>query len=140
MDFSNLVIIDFDDLIPGNKYYIQKMEYRGGVGDPSRTSQKYGIFARLHENIYAVFSESYNFKNPYTNEYLVSGMAVGIFDAYCHRSHFIFYEPKLVTYNKKENELLGKVMGGIIGDTYMARHVGSQGWLGWGFEGLRWGN
>jgi hypothetical protein len=65
MDFSNLVIIDFDNLIPGNKYYIQKMEDWGV--DRSGTSQKYGIFSRIHENIFAVFRETYNFKNPYTN-------------------------------------------------------------------------
>jgi hypothetical protein len=129
MDFSNLVIIDFHDLIPGNKYYIQKME-DWGLHHPSGTSQKYGIFSRIHENIFAVFSETYNFKNPYTNEYLRSGMGVGIFDSYCHRSHFIFYEPKMATYNRKQNELLGKVMGNITGDTYMDFCVGSQGWLG----------
>ena len=128
MDFSKLVIIDFDDLIPGNKYYIQKMEYRGV--HPSGTSQKYGIFSRIHENIFAVFSETYNFKNPYTNEYLRSGMGVGIFDAYCHRSHFIFYEPKMATYNRKQNELLGKVMGKITGDTYMADSIVQEGWMG----------
>jgi len=127
MDFSNLVIIDFHDLITGNKYYMQKIKYN--IDHPG-TLQKYGIFSRFDKNGFAVFSETYNFKNPVTNEYLRSCMAVGIFDAYCHRSHFIFYEPKMATYNRKQNELLGKVMGNITGDTYMDFCVGSQGWLG----------
>jgi hypothetical protein len=57
-------------------------------------------------------------------------MGVGIFDAYCHRSHFIFYEPKMATYNRKQNELLGKVMGKITGDTYMADSIVQEGWMG----------
>ena len=131
MDFTKLLMIDMKDLIPGNKYYIQKINYSE---DETGTSQIYGIFDRFdiiydNEKIYAVFREIYNFKNPETNEELVSGMGTGKFEMYCHRYHFIFYEPGIVTYNKKQNELLGQVMEQITNDIYMAEHIRKQSWM-----------
>ena len=130
MDFIKLTRIDLVDLEPGNKYYIQKINC--SKEEPG-TSQIYGIFDRFdiydNEKIYAVFRETYNFKNPETNEELVSGMGTGKYEMYCHRCHFIFYEPGIVTYNKKQNELLGQVMEQITKDTYMAQHVRKQAWM-----------
>ena len=130
MDFTRLIRIDMEDLIPGNKYYIQKIQNRE---EDTCTAQKYGIFSgfELYENkkTYALFRSSYNFKNPVTNEYLVSGMGINC-ELYFHRNHFVFYEPKMVTYNKKENELLGKVIEYITHDTYLAGWVVDQGWMG----------
>ena len=131
MDFSKLNIIGFDDLIPGNKYYIEKIKYNT---DHSGTAQQYGIFNRFdgsyNNTVYAVFNKPYNFKNSVTNEELKSGMGIGMPVSYCHRYHFIFYEPQMVTYNRKQNELLGKVIENITNDTYMAEYITKQGWLG----------
>lgn len=130
MDFIKLTTIDMKDLISGTKYYIQKIKY--SEDDPG-TGQQYGIFDRFdiydNEKIYAVFRETYNFKNPETNEELVSGMGTGKFEMYCHKNYFIFYEPGIVTYNKKQNELLGQVMEQITKDTYMAQHIRKQAWM-----------
>lgn len=134
MDFTRLVRIDMEDLIPGNKYYIQKIQNRE---EDTCTAQKYGIFSgfELYENkkTYALFRSSYNFKNPVTNEYLVSGMGINC-ELYCHRNYFVFYEPKMATYHRKQNELLGKVMETITHDTYLAEWVVDQGFMGLDLE------
>jgi len=130
MDFTKLLMIDMEDLIPGNKYYIQKIKYSE---DDDGTAQQYGIFDRFeiydNEKMYAVFRETYNFKSPTTNEVLNSGMGTGKYEMYCHKKYFIFYEPGIVTYNKKQNELLGQVMEQITKDTYMAQYVRKQAWM-----------
>ena len=134
MDFTRLIRIDMEDLIPGNKYYIQKIKYNE---DDSGTGQQYGIFSgfELYENkkTYALFQSSYKFKNPLTNEYLVSSMGINC-ELYCHRNHFVFYEPKMATFNRKQNELLGKVIENITHDSYLAGWVVDQGWMGLGSE------
>ena len=131
MDFSNLNVVNFEDLKPGNKYYIQNVKKNY---EHSGTGQQYGIFDRFdgsnNEKIYAVFSETFNFKNPTTNEYLKSSIGTGIGNAYRHKFHFIFYEPSETTYNRKQNELLGKVVEQITNDTYMGEYITKQGWLG----------
>ena len=123
-------MIDMEDLIPGNKYYIQKINYEDDIPG---TAQQYGIFDRfeLYENkiTYAVFRESYNFKNPITNEVLNSGMGTGKYEMYCHIKHFIFYEPGIVTYNRKQNELLGTVMEKITNDKHMSKYISKQAWM-----------
>ena len=130
MDFTKLLMIDMKDLIPGTKYYIQKIKYED---DMSGTSQQYGIFDRfeIYENeiTYAIFRETYNFKNPTTNEVLNSGMGTGKYEMYCHIKYFIFYEPGIVTYNRKQNELLGQVMEQITKDKYMGQHIRKQAWM-----------
>ena len=131
MDFTKLLMIDMKDLKPGTKYYIQKINYEDGM---SITSQQYGIFDRfeLYENkiTYAVFHQTYNFKNPTTNEVLNSGMGTGKYEMYFHIKWFLFYEPGIVTYNRKQNELLGKVIEQITNDRFMAQCISDQGWLG----------
>ena len=130
LDFTKHIRINMEDLIPGKKYYIQKIQ---NYQEHTCTAQKYGIFSgfELYENkkTYALFRSTYNFKNPVTNEYLVSGMGINC-ELYCHRHHFVFYEPKMVTYYRKQNELLGKVIENITHDTYLARHVVDQGFMG----------
>ena len=130
MDFTKLRMIDMEDLIPGNKYYIQKIKYSE---DDDGTAQQYGIFDRfeLYENkiTYAIFSQTYNFKNPTTNEVLNSGMGTGKYEMYCHIKYFIFYEPGIVTYNRKQNELLGNVMEKITDDKYMGQYIRKQAWM-----------
>lgn len=131
MDFTKLLMIDMKDLKPGTKYYIQKINYEDGM---SITSQQYGIFDRfeLYENkiTYAVFHQTYNFKNPTTNEVLNSGMGTGKYEMYFHIKWFLFYEPGIVTYNRKQNELLRKVIEQITNDRFMAQCISDQGWLG----------
>ena len=130
MDFTRLIRIDMEDLIPGNKYYIQKIKY--SENHPG-TGQRYGIFSgfELYENkkTYALFRSTYNFKNPLTNEYLGSRMGNNC-ESYYHRNHFVFYEPKMATFNRKQNELLGKVIENITHDSYLAAWVVDQGWMG----------
>ena len=134
MDFTKLRMIDMEYLIPGKKYYFQKIKY--SEDDPG-TGQQYGIFDRfeLYENkkTYALFRSSYNFKNPLTNEYLVSCMRTNC-KSICNRNHFVFYEPKMATFNRKQNELLGKVIENITHDSYLAGWVVDQGWMGLGSE------
>ena len=90
MDFTKLRMIDMEDLIPGNKYYIQKIKYSE---DDDGTAQQYGIFDRfeLYENkiTYAIFSQTYNFKNPTTNEVLNSGMVAILFFIHLKMALFI---------------------------------------------------
>ena len=131
MDFTNLRKIAFEDLIPGNKYYIQKIKFN--EKDPV-TDQQYGIMNGYEiindEKIYAVFNNIYDFKNPYTNEYMNSGMGTGEHCAYRSKYWFIFYEPKQATYNTQQNELLYKVIEEITNDKYMGEYISKQGWLG----------
>jgi hypothetical protein len=130
MDFTKLLMIDMKDLISGTKYYIQKIKC--SEDDPG-TGQQYGIFDRfeLYENkiTYAVFRETHNFKNPTTKKVLNSGMATGKYEMYCHKKHFIFYEPGIVTYNRKQNELLGNIMQKITNDIHMAKYISKQAWM-----------
>ena len=131
MDFTKLLMIDMKDLKPGTKYYIQKIKYR--EDDPG-TGQQYGMFDRfeLYENkiTYAVFRQTFDFKTPTTNEVLNSGMGTGKYESHCHIKWFLFYEPGIVTYNRKQNELLGKVIEQITNDRFMAQCISDQGWLG----------
>lgn len=131
MDFSKLNRIEFDDLIPGNKYYIEimKTEKHKSPG----TGQQYGIFDNFDiindEKLYAVFTGIYDFKDPVTKEMLSSSIGRGRYNAYRHRNHFVFYEPRFVTYNRKQNECLGKVIEQITKDSYMAEYFTKKGWL-----------
>jgi hypothetical protein len=131
MDFTNLRKIAFEDLIPGNKYYIQKIKFN--EKDPG-TDQQYGIMNGYEiindEKIYAVFNNIYDFKNPHTNEYMNSGMGTGEHCAYRSKYWFIFYEPKQATYNTQQNELLGKVVEQFTNDKYMGEYISKQCWLG----------
>jgi hypothetical protein len=130
MDFTKAHRIEIENLIPGNKYYIQQInrnEKHPGTG------QQYGIFDRFevygNEITYAIFRETYNFKNPHTNEILRSCMQTGKYKMYFHKLWFIFYEPRIVTFNRKQNELLAQVMEQITNDTYMAEHIRKQSWM-----------
>ena len=129
MNFSKLNVVNFEDLIPGNKYYIEKSDHDGHPG----TGQQYGIFDRFEGNedevIYAVFNQTYDFKNKITDEHLRSSIGTGPGYAYRSKFHFIFYEPHEITYNKKQNEFLGKVMEQITNDTYMGHYISKQCWL-----------
>ena len=131
MDFTHLNEVKFVDLVPGNKYYIQGLKYNE---DHPGTGQQYGIFDRYYlcenESVYAVFPKVYDFKNPYTNEYMTSCMAIGDYEAYRSKYHFLFYEPTRITYSRKQNEFLGKVMENIVIDAYMCEYITKQGWLG----------
>jgi hypothetical protein len=130
MDFTKLYRIEMEDLIPGNKYYIQKIKYKE---EHPGTGQQYGIFDRfdVYENeiIYAVFRETYNFKNPTTNEILYSCMGTGTNEMYFHKKWFIFYEPRIVTFNRKQNELLAQVIEQITNDIHMAKYIRKQSWM-----------
>jgi hypothetical protein len=131
MDFTKLHETKLDNLILGNKYYIQKInqnEKHPGNG------QQYGIFDgfEVYENeiTYALFRKTYDFKNPITNEVLKSGMGTGDGEKSLHKKWFLFYEPRIVTYNRKQNELLGKAIEQITNDEYMGKYISNQGWLG----------
>jgi hypothetical protein len=130
MDFTKLLMIDMKDLISGTKYYIQKIKC--SEDDPG-TGQQYGIFDRfeLYENkiTYAVFRKTYDFKNPITNEILGSLMATGKGEMFLHKKWFLFYEPGIVTYNRKQNELLGNIMQKITNDIHMAKYISKQAWM-----------
>ena len=69
-----------------------------------------------------------NIENPYTNEYMSSGMGVGQHFAYRSKYWFIFYEPKQATYNTQQNELLGKVVEQFTNDKYIGHYIFKQGW------------
>ena len=131
MDFTHQRRIAFEALIPGNKYYIQKIKC--SEHDPG-TGQQYGVMDRYEMvndvKIYAVFNSTYDFKHPYTNEYMSSGMGVGQHFAYRSKYWFIFYEPKQATYNTQQNELLGKVVEQFTNDKYIGHYIFKQGWLG----------
>ena len=130
MDLSKLNRIEFDDLKPGNKYYIESINMN--ENHPG-TGQQYGIFDTFgmydDEKVYAIFHRTYNFKDPNTNEYLNSCIGIGPYEAYRNKKNFIFYEPRMVTYNRKQNQYMGKVIENITNDKYMAEYITNQGWL-----------
>lgn len=126
MNFANLKEVNFDDLIPKTKYFIQDITNKSG--------QLYGIFDRIYINdnntkIGATFSIVCNFKNPITNETLVSGMGTGPFEYTYHHKWFIFYEPLLLRYNRQQNQIMKEWMESITKDEYLARDVEKENYL-----------